>query len=371
MKLLQRLGAWFTGGASGKPLRARDGDREPTEAEELMDAVQDGGVGFFSCLFAADRMVWTPGQCKLFGIETSPGGSMRQWYDCIQAQDRDRIEREIWTACALRRDRATLEYGVLRGDGGVRWLASRVVLRYDTEGRAARMDGVTLDLTEQKILDSTMQASARAKDQHLSQLGHELRTPLGAICAAVDVLQVAEPGTPDASDARDILVRQSRILTRVVGDVLRACRDGDDGSGSGLANSASTDSASADPGQILPPSRRRQVLVIEDDDDLMATLRSRLELEGHSVSTAADGVEGLVRLLKLKPEISIVDVGLPGLTGLELARHARAAGYAGRMIACAGQGEQPDVQAALVAGFDACLFGPVDASSLRNSLNAD
>ena len=53
--------------------------------------------------------------------------------------------------------------------------------------------------------------------------------------------------------------------------------------------------------------------------------------------------------------MSIVDIGLPGLTGFELARHARAAGYAGRMIALSGYGAERDAQEALVAGFDAYL----------------
>jgi DNA-binding response OmpR family regulator len=121
----------------------------------------------------------------------------------------------------------------------------------------------------------------------------------------------------------------------------------------------------------VPPSRRRKVLVIEDNDDVLAALRSKLELDGHTVSTAADGVEGLTRLLKLKPEVSIVDIGLPGLTGFELARHARAAGYAGRMIALSGYGAERDAQAALVAGFDAYLVKPVDRGELRASLSAE
>jgi DNA-binding response OmpR family regulator len=113
------------------------------------------------------------------------------------------------------------------------------------------------------------------------------------------------------------------------------------------------------------------VLVVEDNEDLMAALRSRLELDGHIVSTAADGIAGLNRLLELKPEVSIVDIGLPGLTGFELARHARAAGYAGRMIAMSGYGAARDAQQALVAGFDAYLVKPIDRNELRATLSAD
>jgi CheY-like chemotaxis protein/anti-sigma regulatory factor (Ser/Thr protein kinase) len=121
----------------------------------------------------------------------------------------------------------------------------------------------------------------------------------------------------------------------------------------------------------LPASRRRSVLLIEDNPDVQAALRCKLELDGHTVSTASDGIDGLARLLELRPEISIVDIGLPGLTGYELARHARAAGYAGRMIALSGYGQERDVSRAMVAGFDAYLVKPVDRKELRATLLAN
>jgi CheY-like chemotaxis protein len=119
------------------------------------------------------------------------------------------------------------------------------------------------------------------------------------------------------------------------------------------------------------PSRARKVLVVEDNTDVLTALRIKLELDGHTVTTAADGVEGLSSLLAQRPEVSIVDIGLPGLTGFEVARHARAAGYAGRMIALSGYGAERDAQQALMAGFDAYLVKPVDRHQLRATLGAD
>ncbi len=121
----------------------------------------------------------------------------------------------------------------------------------------------------------------------------------------------------------------------------------------------------------LPPSRRRHVLVVEDNVDVRTALRSRLELDGHQVSTAVDGADGLQQLLQLQPEAAIVDIGLPGLTGYEVARNARAAGYAGRLIALSGYGRDSDAQPAYVAGFDAYLVKPVDRQRLRASLDQD
>ena len=125
-----------------------------------------------------------------------------------------------------------------------------------------------------------------------------------------------------------------------------------------------------DPGR-LPPSRRRRVLVIEDKADLLLALRSELELDGHAVTTALDGIEGLTRVLEEQPEVSIVDIGLPGLTGHEVARHARAAGYAGRMVAMSGYSQDSDASMARQSGFDAYLVKPVDRAQLRASLDTD
>jgi signal transduction histidine kinase len=115
----------------------------------------------------------------------------------------------------------------------------------------------------------------------------------------------------------------------------------------------------------LPPSRRRHVLVIEDNEDALAGLRAILELEGHTVSAATDGVQGLHMLLEQRPDVAIVDIGLPGLTGLEVAKRSRAAGFANRMIALSGYGQSSDIRQALVSGFDAHLVKPVNAGELR------
>ena len=118
----------------------------------------------------------------------------------------------------------------------------------------------------------------------------------------------------------------------------------------------------------LPESRRRRIAVIEDNQDALNALRSILELDGHAVSCATDGVSGLAAVLKLRPDIAIVDIGLPGLTGLEVALRSRAAGYPGRMIAISGYGQESDVQQALRSGFDAHLVKPIDATALREQI---
>lgn len=120
--------------------------------------------------------------------------------------------------------------------------------------------------------------------------------------------------------------------------------------------------------RIMPESRRRRVAVIEDNLDALNALASMLELEGHAVWTAADGEAGLALVMECRPDVVLVDIGLPGIPGFEVARGARAQGYTGRMIALSGYGQESDVKMALSSGFDAYLVKPIDTATLRTLL---
>lgn len=109
-----------------------------------------------------------------------------------------------------------------------------------------------------------------------------------------------------------------------------------------------------------------RVLIIEDNADARETLKSLLEAYGYAVEVAATGEDGLQRLLSLCPDVAIVDIGLPGLDGFEVARRARAApeGSTVKLVALSGYSGPNTERKAMHAGFDLHLVKPVSGAEL-------
>lgn len=108
-------------------------------------------------------------------------------------------------------------------------------------------------------------------------------------------------------------------------------------------------------------TRSLRILLVEDADDTRCMLKQILQLEGHEVFEARDGPEGLAATLDWRPDVALVDIGLPGFDGYELARRVRQdeRGKKVRMVALTGYGMPQDVQEARRAGFDGHFVKPV------------
>jgi signal transduction histidine kinase/CheY-like chemotaxis protein len=138
--------------------------------------------------------------------------------------------------------------------------------------------------------------------------------------------------------------------------------------GAAAAASAPAEKPSETPS--IPESARLRILVVEDNHDGRESLRDLLELWGHEVETAANGPDGVEAALNWLPNVALVDIGLPGLDGNEVAQRVRAAldGDAMALIAMTGYGQPEDRRRALQAGFDAYLVKPVDPEELARTL---
>jgi len=113
----------------------------------------------------------------------------------------------------------------------------------------------------------------------------------------------------------------------------------------------------------------RSILIVEDNPDARDALRVLLELEGHAVEAAGEGQEALELARAKDPDIALVDIGLPGIDGYEIARRVRARDARRPiLIALTGYGQPEDRQRATEAGFDDMLVKPVDPSALADML---
>jgi PAS domain S-box-containing protein len=109
----------------------------------------------------------------------------------------------------------------------------------------------------------------------------------------------------------------------------------------------------------------RRVLVVEDNDDAREMLATLLELIGHEVHTARDGDAGVELAVRIKPDLALIDIGLPGIDGYEVARRIRKQIREIRLIALTGYGQPEDRLRALGAGFDVHMVKPVDGTELQ------
>jgi two-component system, chemotaxis family, CheB/CheR fusion protein len=119
-----------------------------------------------------------------------------------------------------------------------------------------------------------------------------------------------------------------------------------------------------------PVCSGQRVLIVDDNSDAAATLAMLLQMEGHRVTTAADGQGALAAFASADPQVVLLDIGLPDLDGYEVARRLRAsdAGQNVLLLAVTGWGQVEDKQRAVEAGFDDHLTKPVDSAFLSRLL---
>ena len=116
------------------------------------------------------------------------------------------------------------------------------------------------------------------------------------------------------------------------------------------------------------------MLVVDDNIDMLMMLASALRARGYLVESAYTWPEGLHFAQRWRPEVILLDIGLPGMDGYEVARRLRAGAdgedrradrYDGRIVALTGYGRESDVARALEAGCDAHLTKPYDFDELE------
>jgi signal transduction histidine kinase/ActR/RegA family two-component response regulator len=126
------------------------------------------------------------------------------------------------------------------------------------------------------------------------------------------------------------------------------------------------------PGAAAPapaPARRLRVVIAEDNADSRELLQFALEQLGHHVEPCADGVSAIECALASRPDAMLIDLGLPGSDGFQVARAVREAlGAEVRLVALTGYGQPADRDRAAAAGFDAFLVKPAEIDAVDRAL---
>jgi signal transduction histidine kinase/ActR/RegA family two-component response regulator len=129
---------------------------------------------------------------------------------------------------------------------------------------------------------------------------------------------------------------------------------------------------SAEPAPVVVPEARPasaplRVLVADDNEDAVESLAMVLELAGHDVQTALDGEQAIAVFERHRPDVALVDIGMPKANGYDVARaiRAHASGTATYLVAVTGWGQESDRARAQEAGFDAHLVKPVAPHALE------
>jgi CheY-like chemotaxis protein len=114
----------------------------------------------------------------------------------------------------------------------------------------------------------------------------------------------------------------------------------------------------------IPP---RHIVIVEDNPDIRELLRLKLRHLGHRVDVAEDGIRGIETIISARPDLALVDIGLPGMDGYQVAQRVREAiGDTIHLIALTGYGQAEDRKKALDAGFNVHLTKPANISDVQN-----
>jgi signal transduction histidine kinase/ActR/RegA family two-component response regulator len=192
-----------------------------------------------------------------------------------------------------------------------------------------------------------------------------------------EMFSQARPALKRAQGGLGIGLSLVRGLVQLHGGTIEARSDGA-GKGSEfvirLPTVAAPSVRPAKPVAAAPPPNatpwKCKVLVAEDNADSAETLASLLRLEGHETYVVKDGRRAVEQARKARPDVALVDIGLPEMNGYEVAQHVRSQPWGGQivLVAVTGWGQEEDKRRAEEAGFDQHLVKPVNPQFLLQLL---
>jgi CheY-like chemotaxis protein len=211
-----------------------------------------------------------------------------------------------------------------------------------------------------------LQESERAREAILDKLSHELRNPLAPIVTALEL--TARKRDPARQNA--VITRQVKQLVKALDEVLEqetstplqpAMRDG-------AVEAVSSGERESAPRRQLPSTFK--IMIVDDNVDAAESLCEVLDELGYASRIAHDGPSALELAHVFEPQLALIDIGLPGMNGIDLARQLKKQDTTAtmRLIALTGYSRNGDREQTRAAGCEAHLVKPVDLHALETTL---
>ncbi|MFZ4441482.1 MAG: MASE3 domain-containing protein, partial [Syntrophales bacterium] len=216
--------------ADGRPLGRRASNRDITRQklaeeelrkseERLQLAIQAADVGIFEFDIVNNRLTWDETMCRFYGITPDKfGGNHEAWVERIHPEDLPQVLEAVQRAL---RDEGKFkpEFRIVWPDGSIHWIKADARIERDSEGRALRVTGASLDITADKLSVEAAQSASRAKSLFIGNMSHELRTPLSAVLGMTDLL-LNTPVTDKQRGYAETIRKSGKALLIVVSDIL-------------------------------------------------------------------------------------------------------------------------------------------------------
>jgi two-component system CheB/CheR fusion protein len=271
----------------------------------------------------------------------------------------------------------TLIKRLLRKDGNVVWaLTSSTIVPGEAEGPRCRIS-VIQDISARKAAEEALTEAGQRKDQFLATLAHELRNPLAPLRTMLEVFR-REVDAETLNRGREVMARQISKIVHLVDLHRGRVEVRSDGLGQGSEFIVTLPLSKSQNAPIPTATKRgeqkqskvscRRVLVVDDNGDAATGLARLLTMAGHEVRVAHAGPAGLEIARQFRPEVVLLDIGLPGMDGYAVAAEMRKRPETAQAVlaAVSGYGHAEAQRRSKAAGFDARLLKPVEYNAIND-----